>query len=93
MQKMRVWARFQLDNGMVQEALAGGCGGPPLAMDVGVGRVMGDVSSVWLLELVELFQHTGDLALLKELYQHVPWAASWMVRVYAAATPHGSCVV
>lgn len=49
-------------------------------MDAAAGRAMGDVSSVWVLQLLELFRHTGDRALLAELYPHVPWAAAWMVR-------------
>lgn len=36
--------------------------------DVPGGRVMADTTSIWILELLELYHHTGDTAFLKELY-------------------------
>jgi hypothetical protein len=35
--------------------------------DVPGGRVMADTTSIWILELLELYHHTGDVAFLKQL--------------------------
>ena len=47
--KMRAWASGQLDDGMIQEQLACGCmAAVPPKLDEPCGRVMGDVSSMFI---------------------------------------------
>lgn len=61
-QKSQAWARFaDTEKGFIQECMAVGCLGTPGAFDVPGGREMGDVSSVWVLGVLELYQ-TGAMA-------------------------------
>ena len=69
MSKMRAWAAGALANGMIQEQLACGCmdAVPPM-LDQPCGRVMGDVSSMFIVYLLELMQWTDNTAIVAELW-------------------------
>ena len=60
---------------------------PPLALcrpgQTGGGRVMGDTTTIWLLEMLEVYQHTGEMTLLQELWPQVVRAAKWQIAVAA----------
>jgi hypothetical protein len=43
------WAKLQKANGMITESLSGGCMGGTGTLDSGGGRVMGDVSTIFLI--------------------------------------------
>ena len=61
--KMRAWAAGALPDGMIQEQLACGCmDAVPSKLDQACGRVMGDVSSMFIVYLLELMQWTDDTA-------------------------------
>ena len=61
-QKSQAWARFaNTEKGFIQECMAVGCLGPPGEFDVPGGREMGDVSTIWTLGVLELYQ-TGAMA-------------------------------
>ena len=45
----------------------------------GGGRVMGDTTTIWLLELLEVYQHTGELTLIESLWPQVQRAAAWQI--------------
>ena len=48
------WAKHQATNGMIQESLSGGCMGGTDKLDHAGGRVMGDVSTTFVIEALEL---------------------------------------
>ena len=74
--KMRAWASVGQDpDGHIVENIASFSLGP---MDEPGGRVMGDTSSVFVLELLELWRHLGDEALLAELWPSAVRATQWM---------------
>ena len=49
----------------------------------GGGRVMGDTTTIWLLEMLEIYQHTGEMTLLLELWPQVQRAATWQIKAAA----------
>ena len=85
--KMRAWAAGQLDDGMIQEQLGCGCTGAiPPKLDTPCGRVMGDVSSMFIVYLLEIWQWTGDAAFVREMWPAAKKAAEWqMARANASA--------
>lgn len=48
-------------------------------LDVPGGRVMADTTSVWIIELLELWQHTGNAELLQELYHAAVGGVKWQI--------------
>eukprot|EP00698_Gefionella_okellyi_P024626 TRINITY_DN8763_c0_g1_i1.p1 TRINITY_DN8763_c0_g1~~TRINITY_DN8763_c0_g1_i1.p1 ORF type:complete len:1014 (+),score=226.22 TRINITY_DN8763_c0_g1_i1:103-3144(+) len=76
MQKMREWGAGQPEDGHIWEYLASFGLGP---MDQWGGRIMGDVTSVWLIELWEIYSQTGDSAFLQELYPTAVRAIGWQM--------------
>jgi non-lysosomal glucosylceramidase len=75
--KMRAWASFQDKTGFINECLS-----PYEApMDTPGGRIMADVTTVWVLELLELWRNTGDESLLEELWPNAVAALQWMLSV------------
>ena len=83
--KMRAWASGQLPDGMIQEQLACGCmDAVPTRLDVPCGRVMGDVSSMFVLYAYELWRWTADVALVVELWPVAKRAAQWQLDRAAA---------
>jgi len=75
-QLLRKWASGQMPEGYIQEFLGPFGAGP---FDVPGGRIMGDTTSMWVIGLFEMWRHTGDDALLTELYPVVQGALSWMM--------------
>lgn len=84
--KMRAWAAGATPTtntsvgGMIQEQLACGCMDvvPPM-LDSPCGRTMGDVTSMFIVYLLELWQWTADESLLKELWPAAKAAAEWQM--------------
>ena len=88
--KMRAWAAGQLDDGMIQEQLGCGCTGAiPPKLDTPCGRVMGDVSSMFIVYLLEIWQWGAvDAAVLSELWPAARRAAEWqLARANASGLP------
>ena len=56
------WAKLQQADGMITESLSGGCMGATGRLDGGGGRKMGDVSTVFLIETLQLYEWTNDTA-------------------------------
>ena len=81
------WAKLQQPNGMITESLSGGCMGATGRLDGGGGRVMGDVSTVFVIEALELHEWTNDTTFLAELEPVVRNAISWFVDVGTLGTP------
>jgi non-lysosomal glucosylceramidase len=80
--KMRAWSTVGQDpDGHIVENIASFSLGP---IDQPGGRVMADTSSVFVLELLELWRHTGDGALLAELWPAAARATAWMIGNAAA---------
>jgi len=75
-QKLRKWASGQDATGFIQEFLGPFGVGP---FDVPGGRIMGDTTTLWVVELLELWQETGDDALLAELWPTAVRAIGWLV--------------
>lgn len=75
-QKLEAWGTFALaPDGHVQEALA--YTGKP--MDRPGGRLMGDTTSLWLLEIYEHWRNTGDLELARRLWPSALRGLDWML--------------
>ena len=84
--KMRAWAAGATPStttsvgGMIQEQLACGCmDAVPPKLDAPCGRTMGDVTSMFIVYLLELWQWTADENLLKELWPAAKAAAEWQI--------------
>lgn len=84
--KMRAWAAGATPKtttsvgGMIQEQLACGCmDAVPPKLDAPCGRVMGDVTSMFVVYLLELWQWTADENILKELWPAAKAAAEWQI--------------
>lgn len=74
--KMKIWAASGQDKtGFIREWLARG---PGAAMDVPGGRVMGDTTSIYVIEAFELFRETGDAAFVAEAWPSLRRAILWM---------------
>ncbi len=83
--KLVGWAEGQLLNGMIQEEL-GHCGCATLAHDHSVidtqcGRIMSDVSSMFIVYVLELYQWANDTDTLTKLWNNVKRAAQWHIDV------------
>ena len=82
-QKLRKWASGQvLPAGYIQEFLGPFGVGP---FDVPGGRIMGDTTTLWIVELLELYRHTGDESLLADLWPTAARALAWAVNNSAGA--------
>ncbi|CAH1781975.1 unnamed protein product [Owenia fusiformis] len=79
--KMYAWAHSQLANGMIPEQLRCNPSGPNKDIDIPCGRVMSDVSSMFIVYLLELYSWTGDEAFLKEMWPYAKKAAQWHMSV------------
>ena len=81
--KMHAWAAGALADGMVQEQLACGCmDATPPKLDAPCGRVMGDVSSMFIVYLYEYFQWgpvETSSQLVKPLWPAARKAAAWQM--------------
>lgn len=75
-QKLRKWASGQDASGFIYEFLGPFGVGP---FDVPGGRIMGDTTTLWIVELLELYRNTGDAALLSDLYPTAVKALSWLI--------------
>ena len=66
----------------IQEQLACGCASPTMMLGpgTGCGRRMGDVTSVFVIQLYELYEGTADRALLSELFPAAARGARWAMR-------------
>jgi hypothetical protein len=74
--KLEAWSTFaQAADGHIWESL--GYTGRP--MDDGGGRVMGDTTSLYLLEIYEIWRHTGNLSYVQSKWNSTKRAAAWMV--------------
>jgi non-lysosomal glucosylceramidase len=87
------WAKLQNANGMIAESLSGGCMGATAKLDSGGGRVMGDVSTIFVIETLQLYEWTADQAFLDQLKETVLRAVGWFGGVGTAGTPlpHRQC--
>jgi non-lysosomal glucosylceramidase len=79
--KMYAWAKYQQADGMIQEELTVGCGGDTVRYDQHGGRRMGDVTTIFILETLELYRWTNDSTFLKDMYPHVLAAVKWQISV------------
>ena len=85
--KVRAWGSQQLSNGMIQEQLACGCmGGIDANLDKGCGRIMSDVSSMYIIYILELLKWHNDTDFAREMFASAKKAADWHVSV---STFHG----
>lgn len=74
--KMDAWSTFaQAADGHVWESL--GYTGKP--MDNGGGRIMGDTTTLYLLELYEILLHTGNQSYVKSKWASAKNATAWMI--------------
>lgn len=81
------WAVHQQPNGMITESLSGGCMGATGTLDGAAGRVMGDVSTVFVIECLEMFEYTGDKAWLTRVFPAIERALTWIIDVGTGGTP------
>jgi non-lysosomal glucosylceramidase len=75
-QKLRKWGSGQDPTGFIYEYLGPFGVGP---FDVPGGRIMGDTTTLWVVELLELYRNTGDGALLAELWPTATRAIAWLI--------------
>ncbi|CAF3168454.1 unnamed protein product [Rotaria sp. Silwood2] len=69
--KMYTWAKYQQNDGMIQETFIVGCMGNTAPYNQSGGRNMGDVTTIFILETLELYRWTNDFIFLKDMYPHV----------------------
>jgi hypothetical protein len=82
--KLIAWGQTQLPNGMIPEQLACGCTSKiDPSLDKGCGRVMSDVSSMYIVYVLELLRWGNDTTTLDRLYPVVRRAAEWQMNVSA----------
>jgi len=83
--KMFGWAKYQKSDGMLNEQLACGCTGKlDHNFEHGCGRTMSDVSSMFIVYLLEMYRWGGDLEVVKQLWPHAKRAAEWQLSVSQA---------
>lgn len=58
-------------------------------MDVGGGRVMGDTTTLYLLEMYELYLHTGNKTFVTSKWTSAQRALAWLVANANATTSGG----
>lgn len=80
-QKMAKWASGQVlapgpDYGQLPEYLGSFDLGP---LDIPGGRVMADTTSIWVVQLLEMWRATGDADLLAAMYPTAAAAVAWQV--------------
>jgi uncharacterized protein (DUF608 family) len=75
--KMDAWSTFAQDpkDGHIWESL--GYTGRP--MDQGGGRLMGDTTSLYLLEMYEIYRHNGNKTFIEHQWDSAKRAVSWMI--------------
>jgi len=74
--KMAAWSTFaQRPDGSIWESL--GYTGKP--MDVGGGRYMGDTTSLYLLEMYEIYRHNGNKTFIASQWNSAQRATAWMI--------------
>ena len=69
---------------MIQEELRDGCMGgmiPAPILDIPTGRVMSDVSSMFIVYILELYRWSNDVTTLKALWPNAKLAAQWHMDV------------
>ena len=69
---------------MIQEELRDGCIGGMIeipVLDMPTGRVMSDVSSMFIVYVLELYKWANDVTTLKTLWPNVKLAAQWHINV------------
>jgi hypothetical protein len=78
---------------MITESLSGGCMGGTGTLDGGGGRRMGDVSTIYLIEVLQLYEWTADEAFLELMTPTVLKAADWFINTGTDGTPlpHKQC--
>lgn len=76
---MQAWAEYQLSDGMLQEQLGCGCTGGIPKLDDACGRVMSDVTSMFMMYTLELYRWANDTAFLHEMWPHVANGALWQI--------------
>ena len=86
-QKIRAHAVTQQGDGMIQEELSGGCTGPIPPWESASTRPMGDVSSLFILEIWQLYAWSNDLAFVRELWTNISAAARWQISVSPTGLP------
>ncbi|CAF2079577.1 unnamed protein product [Rotaria magnacalcarata] len=79
--KMYTWAKYQQADGMIQETFSVGCMGDTAPYDQHGGRNMGDVTTIFILETLELYRWTNDFTFLKDMYPHVVAGIQWQLSV------------
>eukprot|EP01060_Flectonema_neradi_P034788 TRINITY_DN6212_c0_g2_i1.p1 TRINITY_DN6212_c0_g2~~TRINITY_DN6212_c0_g2_i1.p1 ORF type:complete len:973 (+),score=112.61 TRINITY_DN6212_c0_g2_i1:37-2955(+) len=85
--KMIGWGKAQNANGMINEQLVCGCtGGIDPVFEHGCGRKMSDVSSMYIVYLLELLRWNNDTDFVREWFQTAQRAAEWQISV---STYHG----
>eukprot|EP00656_Telonema_subtile_P055540 TRINITY_DN8636_c0_g2_i1.p1 TRINITY_DN8636_c0_g2~~TRINITY_DN8636_c0_g2_i1.p1 ORF type:complete len:1042 (-),score=198.12 TRINITY_DN8636_c0_g2_i1:161-3286(-) len=81
------WAKLQQADGMITESLSGGCMAATGVLDGGGGRVMGDVSTIYAIEALQLFEWTADEDFLQTLQPSVLRALDWVIKIGTGGTP------
>lgn len=78
---MRAWAEYQSEDGHIVETLAAGCMSPTRKMDSGppIQRIMGDVTSVFIIETYHIYLWTNNNEFLNSMWPHVIRAVNWMI--------------
>ena len=79
--KLLAWSGFGMaEDGHVFESLAGGCGGgKPGALDEPWGRMMGDTTSLFVVEVGEIWHLSGDRLAMEARWPAVARAVGWML--------------
>jgi len=74
---MQLWATSGQDaSGYIHEWLARG---PGATMDATGGRVMGDTTTLYIIEAYEIYRETNDAAFVTESWSSIKRAIAWMV--------------
>ena len=75
--KLRKWGSGQATDGHIWEYLGSFSLGP---IDEPGGRIMGDTTTLWVMEVFELWKHTGDEDFLQEMYPIAKKAMYWQIQ-------------
>ena len=88
-QKMEAWGSWAQDakDGHVYECLAGFGHGP---LDHPSGRYMGDTTSIYVLEVYEMYMHTGNKTWVSETWPAVKKAIDWCISNANAPAPNAT---
>ena len=85
--KLRQHAANQQADGMINEVLIRGCSGYTFNWTQYGGRVMSDVSTLFIVEVFEIWAWTNDTAFVEELYPAVRKAAKWQIGISLLGLP------